>query len=66
MSSRTPTDVELLAAAARLGGLELSPERLSELVPAMDSFYAMLDPLSRADQRETPPAFAFRADWEGR
>lgn len=66
MTGRTPTDIELLAAAARLTSLPLSRERLEQLVPAMDGFYALLDPLDRADLGETPPAFAFRAAWEAR
>ena len=65
MSSRVPTDPKLLEDAARLAGLELSPDRIAQLVPAMDGFYTLLDALDRGDLGETPPAFAFRAKWEG-
>ena len=66
MSSRIPTDPKLLEAAARLADLPLSAERIAQLVPAMDGFYALLDPLHRSDPGETAPAFAFRARWEER
>jgi hypothetical protein len=65
MRSRVPTDPQTLEAAARLAGLELSPDRIAQLVPAMDGFYTLLDALDRADLGETAPAFAFRAKWEG-
>jgi len=65
MSSRTPTDQALIAAAARLAELPLSSDRIAQLVPAMDGFYALLDALKQGDLGETPPAFAFRAKWEG-
>lgn len=65
MSSRVPTDPQTLEAAARLAGLSLSPERIAQLVPAMDGFYTLLDALDRGDLGETAPAFAFRASWEG-
>lgn len=65
MSLRIPTDPKSLAAAARLAGLTLSPDRIAQLMPAMDNFYGLLDALDRADFDETPPAFAFRAKWEG-
>ena len=64
MSSRVPTDPQTLEAAARLAGLKLSPERIAQLVPAMDGFYTLLDALDRGDLGETAPAFAFRAKWE--
>ncbi len=63
MTSRTPTDPDLLAAAARLSGIDPTPERLAQLVPAMDGFYALLDALHRCELGETPPAIAFRAKW---
>lgn len=66
MSSRVPTDPALLEAAARLAELSLSPERIAQLVPAMDGFYTLLDALNQGDLGETPPAFAFRAKWEDR
>lgn len=66
MSSRTPVDPALLQAAARLSDLPLDAERIAQLVPAMDGFYALLDPLHRDELGETPPAIAFRAKWEGR
>jgi hypothetical protein len=65
MSSRVPTDPQTLEAAARLAGLTLSPERIAQLVPAMDGFYTLLDALDQGDLGETAPAFAFRAKWEG-
>jgi len=63
MTSRTPTDPELLAAAARLSGIDPSPERLAQLVPAMNDFYALFDALHRCELGETPPAIVFRAKW---
>lgn len=66
MSSRTPTDVPLLEAAAKLADLTLDAERLAQLVPAMDGFYSLLDPLHSTELGETPPAIAFHARWEGR
>lgn len=65
MSSRVPTDPVLIEAAARLGALKLSPERIAQLVPAMNEFYALLDALDQGDLGEAPPAVAFRAKWEG-
>jgi hypothetical protein len=66
MPQRVPTDPKLLEAAARLADLELSPERIAQLVPAMDGFYALLDALHRGELGETPPAIAFRAKWTER
>lgn len=66
MSHRVPTDPKLLESAARVGGVELTTERLAQLAPAMDGFYAMLDALHECDLGETPPAFAFRAKWADR
>jgi hypothetical protein len=66
MTKRVPADPALLEAAARLSDLPLSPERIRELVPAMDGFYAMLDALHATDLGETAPAIAFRAKWEER
>ena len=65
MTSRVPTDPKLIEAAARLGALTLSPERIAQLVPAMNGFYALLDALDQGDLGETPPATAFRAKREG-
>lgn len=64
MKPRVPADPQLLESAARLTGLELSPERVAELVPAMDGFYQLLGALDRPDLGESAPAFAFRARWE--
>jgi hypothetical protein len=64
MPSRVPTDPELIEAAARLAALKLSPERIAQLVPAMNGFYTLLDALDRGDLGETAPAMAFRAKWE--
>jgi hypothetical protein len=66
MAQRVPTDPKLLEAAARLADLDLSPERIAQLVPAMDGFYALLDALHRGEPGETPPAIAFRAQWTER
>ncbi|MFM1987232.1 MAG: hypothetical protein RJA99_189 [Pseudomonadota bacterium] len=66
MPARTPTDPAMLAAAARIADLPLDPERIAQLVPAMDGFYQLLDALHRSELGETPPAIAFRAKWEGR
>ncbi len=66
MPLRTPTDPSMIEAAAKLGDLPLSPDRIAELVPSMDGFYALLDALHQGDLGETPPAIAFRAKWEGR
>ena len=66
MAKRVPTDPALLEAAARLADLDLSPERIAQLVPAMDGFYSLLDALHRCEPGETPPAIAFRAKWEER
>ena len=66
MRSRVPTDPQTLEAAARLAGLELSPDRIAQLVPAMDGFYALLDPLHGTELGDTPPAIAFHARWAGR
>lgn len=66
MSMRTPTDTSLLEAAAKLADLPLEAERLAQLVPAMDGFYALLDVLHGTELGETPPAIAFHASWAGR
>ncbi len=66
MTTRLPTDPQLLAAAARLSDIEPTPDRLAELVPAMNEFYALLDALHRDELGETAPAIAFRARWEER
>jgi hypothetical protein len=66
MPTRVPTDPKLLEAAARLADLPLTDERIAQLVPAMDGFYALLDALHRGDLGEAPPAIAFRAKWEER
>ncbi|MES2718295.1 MAG: hypothetical protein V4795_21175 [Pseudomonadota bacterium] len=66
MSMRTPSDASLLEAAAKLADLPLEPERLAQLVPAMDGFYALLDALHGTELGETPPAIAFHASWPGR
>jgi hypothetical protein len=63
MKARTPVAPDLLAAAARLSGIDPSPERLAQLVPAMNDFYGLLDALHRGELGETPPAIAFRAKW---
>lgn len=65
MSFRVPTDPELIEAAARLAALTLSPERVAQLVPAMNGFYMLLDALDQGDLGETAPAIAYRAKWEG-
>ena len=64
VAPRTPVTADLVAMAARVGGLEPGPERLAQLVPAMDGFYTLLDALHRDDLGETPPAFAFQARWD--
>lgn len=66
MPARTPTNAPMIEAAAKIADLPLSPERIAELVPAMDGFYTLLDALHQGDLGETPPAIAFRAKWEGR
>jgi hypothetical protein len=66
MSMRTPADASLIEAAAKLADLTLDPERAAQLVPAMDGFYALLDPLHGTELGDTPPAIAFRASWTGR
>lgn len=65
MKPRIPTDLESLAAVARISGIAPSAERLAQLVPAMDEFYGLLDALHQSELGETPPAIAFRAKWEG-
>lgn len=66
MSARTPTDSERLVVAARIGGIEPEPQRLVQLVPVMNDFFALLDQLHRDELGETPPAIAFRAAWGDR
>ena len=61
MENRTPTDPDLLTAAARLAGVQISPTRHAQLMPAMNEFYHLLDALHLGDLGETPPAIAFRA-----
>ena len=61
MAHRTPTDPDLLTAAARLAGVHIAPARYAQLMPAMNDFYQLLDTLHRGDLGETPPAIAFRA-----
>lgn len=61
MATRIPTDPELLAAAARLAGVQFAPDRYAQLVPAMNGFYQLLDKLHRGELGETPPAIGFRA-----
>lgn len=61
MATRTPTDPDLLAAAARLAGVQFAPDRYAQLVPAMNGFYQLLDALHWGELGETPPAFGFRA-----
>lgn len=56
----------MIESAAKIADLPLSAERVAELVPAMDGFYAMLDALHQGEPGETPPAIAFRARWEVR
>lgn len=63
MTARTPTDPDLLLAAARLADLSVTPERLAQLVPVMDEFYGLLAMLHSGDFGETPPAFGFSAQW---
>lgn len=63
---RTPVSLDMVAMAARIGGLEPSTERLAQLTPAMDGFYSLFDALHRDDLGETPPAFAFQAQWDRR
>lgn len=62
---RTPVNADLVAAAARIGGLAPGAERVAQLVPAMDGFYTLLDALHRDELGETPPAIAFQAQWTG-
>ena len=64
VTPRTPVTADLVAMAARIGGLEPGAERLAQLAPAMDGFYTLLDALHRDELGETPPAFAFQADWD--
>lgn len=66
MSMRTPTNAPLVEAAATLADLTLDAERVAQLVPAMDGFYALLDVLHSTELGETPPAIAFHASWTGR
>ena len=66
MSMRTPVDASLIEAAAKLADLPLDPERVAQLVPAMDGFYALLDVLHGSELGDTPPAIAFHASWTGR
>ena len=66
MTARTPTTPAMIESAAKIADLPLSAERVAELVPAMDGFYAMLDALHQGEPGETPPAIAFRARWEVR
>lgn len=65
MVNRTPVDPDLLAAAARLAGVQIAPARNAQLMPAMNEFYQLLDTLHRGDLDETPPAIAFRAHGPG-
>lgn len=44
----------------------LQPERLAQLVPVMNGFFALLDQLHRDELGEAPPAIAFRAAWSDR
>ncbi len=64
MSTRA-VDPPLLEAAARLAGLPLTPERAAQLMPAMEGVFLWLDALDQSTLGETPPAFAYRARWEG-
>lgn len=66
MSQRTPTDLKLLEAAARLADLPLDPQRLAQLQPDVNGFFQLLDALHSSDLGETPPAIAFRARWAER
>lgn len=61
--TRVPVDAALLEAAARLANLPLSARRASDLVPAVDGVFALLDALDRRGLGETAPAFAFQAKW---
>ena len=64
LTPRCPTDPALLEAAARLANLPSAPARRHALVPSMDGVFQLLDALNQAALGETPPAFAFRANWE--
>lgn len=64
MSTRA-ADPALLEAAARLAGLSLSSERAEQIAPFMDGVFQWLDALDQSALGETPPAFAYRARWEG-
>jgi hypothetical protein len=64
MSQRTPTNPALIEAAARLAQLPIDPQRCAQLVPDMDGFFQLLDGLHTTDLGETPPAFAYRSQWD--
>ena len=50
--------------AARAARLNLSPDRLEVVGPALEGIYALIDTLDAFSLGETPPATAFDARWE--
>lgn len=65
MSMRNPPDTDLMQGAARLADLPIAPERLAMLQPLMSDVIQALDAIAQCQLGETPPAAAYRAQWEG-
>ena len=62
---RAPMTIDDLAALARAAGLNLSEDRLEELLPQMESMAEGIDKLAGMDLAHVEPAVKFRPG-EGR
>lgn len=63
---RTPVTKQDIATLAKAARLDLPEDRTQLMAETMDDIFRMLDTLDGVALGETPPAFAFRAKWEGR
>ena len=58
--TRTPMTIDDLAALARAAGLDLSEERLAELLPQVESMAEVIDKLAGVDLAHVEPAVTVR------
>ena len=63
---RIPVKKEDIATLAKAARLDLPEDRTQLMAETMDGIFQLLDTLDGFELGETPPAFAYRAKWEGR
>ena len=63
---RIPVTKQAIATLTQAARLDLPEDRTQLMAETMDEIFELLDTLDGVELGETPPAFAYRAKWEGR